>query len=1276
MLLTLLALMLAQVTPVLAAPSNGACTPIVVANTANSGTGSLRQALVDICAGDTINFDSSLSGGTITLLTPLTLDKNVTIDGSALASKITLSGGGSVRVMNINAGTLIVTINSLIISQGYSAYSDGDDDGGGGIYIYAGSRLNANNSAFNNNSAGTYSGGAINSTGGTLVVTNSAFTENSAGGGGAIYFGTGPNPAYLRGSFSVTSSTFTENSAVGTYGGGGAIFMGYSSAGSEIVNKSTFTGNWTESTENGGGAILNYASLSMSNSTFSDNSSAAYGGAIFNTRSASLNNSTISGNSATTAGGGIYNAARDGGAFTTLKNTIVANNPTGGNCAYNNPTYAFTTSGVDSMSDTAVCGANTTVKTLAEIKLGALTGSPAYFPLLSGSAAIDAGNNTYCDSVGGQSQNGVSRPVDGDAVAGAICDIGAYEAPASFTVTFDANTGTGDPMTPQTANTATALTTNTFTKAENVFAGWNTLANGTGTPYADGASYPFTANETLFAQWSNANDFVITVKTDNAGSSSTEFTIPTNGTGYDYNVDCNNDGTDEATGATGDYTCTYGAAGTYTVRIKDKAGNGTGFPQIYFNNSGDKLKLLTIKQWGTGKWLSMESSFKGCANLAGQAIDNPNLSLVTSMYSMFTNASAFNQDISGWNTGSVTDMSNMFSYASLFNQDIGAWNTSSITNMSTMFFHAEAFNQDISSWDTSQVTTMFGMFNSAYAFNKDVSSWNTISVTTMNGMFRYATAFNQNISGWDTSSVTSMNSMFSGATAFNQDISGLDTSSVANMGYMFDGATAFNRNIGSWNVSALTDATDMFLGVTLSTANYDALLNGWNAQVLTSAVTFNGGNSLYCATAAHDNMTTSDLWVITDGGAVVTCYTVTFNANDGAGSMTAQVSSGATALSANTFTRTGYTFAGWNTAAAGDGKSSYADGASHPFTSDDELFAQWTAASQTLTFNSNSGTPVTAITQNFGTSISAPTDPTRTNYTFAGWYNEAGLTTPHVFDTMGVTTTIHAKWTGVSQTLAFESNGGTLVTAITLPFGSSVSVPTAPTKSGYTFGGWYDEAGLTTLHTFSTMGVSTTIYAKWTLVIITVANPLIVKSQAANDGWVLESTETSNSGGTKDSAADTFNLGDNAAKKQYRSILSFDASALPDGATVVSVKLKVKKSSITGGGNPVTMFGGFMAKIGNGAFGAAGLSLADFKNAAPTSILVGPFGPTPSASGWYTINLSGGKALINKTGLTQIRLRFSLEDNNNGIANILKLFSGNAANAANRPQLIIGYSLP
>jgi surface protein len=219
---------------------------------------------------------------------------------------------------------------------------------------------------------------------------------------------------------------------------------------------------------------------------------------------------------------------------------------------------------------------------------------------------------------------------------------------------------------------------------------------------------------------------------------------------------------------------------------------------------------------------------------------------------MFKSATAFDQDISSWNVSSVTRINQMFQLAAAFNQDISPWNVSSVTTMTYMFQSATAFNNGgvALDWsDTSSVTDIQYMFNVATAFNQDISSWNVSSVTNMNRIFKLAAAFNQDIGSWNVSSVTTMDQMFKSATAFDQDIS-------------------------SWNVSSVTDMSLMFDGVTLSTANYDALLIGWNALSLTSGVTFDAGESLYTsgtpAATARANMklaTSSggDGWIITPG---------------------------------------------------------------------------------------------------------------------------------------------------------------------------------------------------------------------------------------------------------------------------------------------------------------------------------------------------------------------------------------------------------------------------
>ncbi len=184
-------------------------------------------------------------------------------------------------------------------------------------------------------------------------------------------------------------------------------------------------------------------------------------------------------------------------------------------------------------------------------------------------------------------------------------------------------------------------------------------------------------------------------------------------------------------------------------------------------------------------------------------------------------------------------------------------------------------------------------------------------------------------------------------------------------------------------------------------------------------------------------------------------------------------------------------------------------------------------------------------------------------------------------------------------------------------------------------------------------------------------------SAGSQDGWVLESGENSAKGGSLDAAATTLRLGDDNARNQYRSILSFETSSLPDNAVIMKVVLKVKKQGVTGGGDPLAVFQGFKAGVKKGFFGtAAALAASDFQ--ALASKTVGPFTPTP-ASGWYSLDLTGAKAYINKLnangGLTQVRLFFTLGDNDNSLANYLSLYSGNAG-AASRPKLIIEYYLP
>ncbi|MBI5954480.1 MAG: Ig-like domain repeat protein [Chloroflexi bacterium] len=337
--------------------SNGTLSPnqqvscsnaVTVTNGNNSGAGSLRQAISDVCSGGTITFDGD---HTVVLVSELGIDKSLTIDGTG--HTVTVSGNHVTRVFKLTGGT--ITLNRLTISDGYFVDGSYSGDSGAGIHVN-GSTLYLTNSTVSNNATGWPGGGGLELRSGTANVSNSTFTGNS-----------------------------------GVYGGG---------------------------IDSSGGTTLN-----VTNSTFSGNSATQAGGGLSVGGTGNIVNSTISGNTAGWAGGGggINNEA---GAIT-VTNSIIANNPTGGNCFnhYDLPQYPFV--GVNSLVDDGSCSAG--FVNSSSILLGTLGnygGNTQTIALLPGSSAIDAGDDATCSAapVGGNDQRGIARP------QGAHCDIGAYES--------------------------------------------------------------------------------------------------------------------------------------------------------------------------------------------------------------------------------------------------------------------------------------------------------------------------------------------------------------------------------------------------------------------------------------------------------------------------------------------------------------------------------------------------------------------------------------------------------------------------------------------------------------------------------------------------------------------------------------------------------------------------------------------------------------------------------------------------------------------------------
>ena len=333
---------------------------------ADSGAGSLRQAIADACADGTITFDASLAGQTITLTSAqLTIDKNLTIDGGA--DNITVSGGNTVRVFSVNSG-VTCNLKNITVTNGTA----GSDYGGG---ISNKGALTVNSSRLLGNSA-KFGGGMYNE--GTLTVTDSSFTGNTisqwGGGGGCIH---------NNGTLTVTNSTFSGN--ISPYGAGGCIYNNQTLT----VTGSTFSGN---SVQYSGGGILNTGTLTMTNSTFSGNGS-QYG-----------------------SGGGICNL----GGTLNFTNTLIANSSSGGDCQNDGFMGGGIGENTHNLVEDGSCsdnGVNFLTGDPLLAALGDYGGPTQTMPLLPGSPAIDAGDNTTCAAT---DQRGKSR-------AGA-CDIGAFES--------------------------------------------------------------------------------------------------------------------------------------------------------------------------------------------------------------------------------------------------------------------------------------------------------------------------------------------------------------------------------------------------------------------------------------------------------------------------------------------------------------------------------------------------------------------------------------------------------------------------------------------------------------------------------------------------------------------------------------------------------------------------------------------------------------------------------------------------------------------------------
>ena len=331
------------------------------------------------------------------------------------------------------------------------------------------------------------------------------------------------------------------------------------------------------------------------------------------------------------------------------------------------------------------------------------------------------------------------------------------------------------------------------------------------------------------------------------------------------------------------------------------------------------------------------------------------------------------------------------------------------------------------------------------ASGEGVRTWDQVSAMTLYAQWqvnRYTATFNANGGS-------------GGATKTQDYGSWLSAPAVTRTGYTFTGwwpsvpSTMPAENTtytAQWRVNQYTVTFDANggSGGTTKTQDYGTSLSA--PSVTRTGYTCTGWSPSVPWTMPAANTTYTAQWQINQ-------YAVTFNANGGTGGKTVMQNYG-TAIVAPTVTREGYTFAGWTPAVA----------ATVP-AGDVTYTAQWRVNQYTVTFDANGGTGGETVTQNYGTTLYAPS-VTRTGYTFTGWSPSVPSKVP------AGNMTYYAQWRVNQYRVTFNANGGTGGWSRYLDYGTEIVAPEV-SHEGYTFMGWSPVVAATV------PAYSVTYYALW-----------------------------------------------------------------------------------------------------------------------------------------------------------------------------------------------------
>jgi uncharacterized repeat protein (TIGR02543 family) len=616
----------------------------------------------------------------------------------------------------------------------------------------------------------------------------------------------------------------------------------------------------------------------------------------------------------------------------------------------------------------------------------------------------------------------------------------------TFTVTYIGNGNTGGNVPIDSNNytagaTVTALgNTGNLTRTGYTFVGWNTKAGGGGTTYASGVTFPMgSASQTLFAQWTANPTFVVTYN----GNGSTGGSVPVDSNNYavGQTVTVRNMGTLVRSG--------YTFSGWNTLASGGGTAYAPGAPLAM--GSGN---VILYAQWAINTY-TISYNLNGGINGS-----NPATYTVTTPTITLANPSQTGYTFGGW-----------FTNAGLTGSPVTSIPTGSTGNLA---FWAM--------WTINTYTITYNLNGGTNGSNPATYNATTPTITLAN-----PSQTGYTFGGW-----------FTNAGLTGSPVTSIPTGSTGNLAFWakwtintYTITYTLNGGADGGNPATYTVTTPTITLVAPTQNGYT--FGGWftNAGLTGSAVTS-------IPTGSTGNLAFWAKWTINT-------FAITYNLNGGTnGNNPATYTVTTPTITLAAPTQNGYTFGGWftNAGLTGSAATSIPTGS----TGNLAFWAKWTIITYTITYNLNGGTDGSnPASYNVTTPTFTLANPTRTGYTFAGWFADAGLTIPAV-TTISIGSTgnaaFFAKWTLVSYSITYTLNGGT--NDGSNPASYNVTTPTFtlanPTRTGYTFAGWFADAGLT-VSAVTTISIGSTgnaaFFAKWTLVSYSITYTL---NGGTNDG--------------------------------------------------------------------------------------------------------------------------------------------------------------------------------